>query len=116
MHRCLLLVALVSSAAFGQAPVEDRRPRGDGYLDSQQRVDFARRSVEQSERRVREAELSLKEAEASFSAVQSQYEQSKAHAEKARKDLAQARAKAAESRKTYDSESAEFERLRRGGK
>ena len=116
MHRCLLLVALASSAAFGQAPVEDRRPRADGYFEAQQRVDFARRSVEQSDLRVKAAEKSLKEAEAAFSAVQSQYEQSKANADKARKDLAQARAKAAESRKTYDSESADFERLRKGGR
>jgi chromosome segregation ATPase len=113
-NRLLLLIVFSTAPVFAQAPVEERSLRGDAFTEAQQRVDFARRTWEQSERRVKDAEQSLKEAEAAFSAMRSQYEQAKSQAEKAKKELGQARATVSESRKAYETESADFERLRRG--
>ncbi len=110
------LVIAVSWAATGlaQAPVEDRRPPSDSYSEVQQRVEFARRVWQQSERRAQEAEQNLKAAEAELEASQKQYDAAKSRADKAGKDLAQARAAVAESRKSYETESAKFGRLRGG--
>jgi DNA recombination protein RmuC len=113
----LLLLAIVTAApAVAQAPVEERQPRaGNPYIQAQQRVEFARQTLERSERRVREAEQSVRNAEAELTPAQRRYEESKSQAERARAELAQARAAASESRKSYEAESAAFQRLRARG-
>ncbi len=111
----VLLAIVIAAPAVAQAPVEERQRRADSYVEAQQRVEFSRQGAERAARRVKDAEQSLKDAEAQLGPAQRRYEESKSRVEKARAELVQARAAAGESRKSYETESAAFQRLRAGG-
>lgn len=108
------LVVAVTGTVLAQAPVEDRRGRGDAVADAQQRLEFSRRAAAQADERVAQAEQNMKEAERALESVRKQYDEAKAQADRANRDLTEARAKARELRRAYEQESAEFDRLRRG--
>jgi chromosome segregation ATPase len=110
----LFLLMSVCALARAQAPVEDRGARASAFTDSQQRVEYARQAAEKADAQVRQSERDAGLAEAALRSAKSQYEAAKADADKAKKALAQARSKAAESRRAYEKESAQFDRLRRG--
>jgi septal ring factor EnvC (AmiA/AmiB activator) len=111
----LLLAIVIAECAVAQAPVEDRQRRADPYTEAQQRVEFSRQGAERAARRLKDAEQGLKDAEAELGPAQRRYEESKSRVEKARADLVQARAAETESRKSYETESAAFHRLRGRG-
>jgi len=111
----VLLAIVIAAPAVAQAPVEERQRRADSYVEAQQRVEFSRQGAERAARRVKDVEQSLKDAEAQLGPAQRRYEESKSRVEKARAELVQARAAAGESRKSYETESAAFQRLRAGG-
>lgn len=111
----LLLLAIVAASAVAQAPVEERQRRADSYTEAQQRVEFSRQGAERAARRVRDAEQGLKDAEAQLAPAQRRYEESKLRVDKARAELVQARAAESQSRKSYEAESAAFQRLRGRG-
>jgi uncharacterized protein YPO0396 len=113
VHFSFLLLLLIAGLAQAQAPVEDRKPRLDPLLESQQRVDFARQASDQAEQRVRQAERDALQDETAFKAVQKQADEARAVSEKSKKNLADTRARAVEAKRAYDKESAEFTRLRR---
>jgi len=111
-HGLLLLATLVAASAFAQAPVEERQRRADSYGEAQQRVEYSRQGAERAARRVKDAEQGLKDAEAQLAPAQRRYEESRLRVGKARAELVQARAAESESRKSYEAESAAFQRLR----
>ncbi|HEY6865367.1 MAG TPA: hypothetical protein VI319_15855 [Burkholderiales bacterium] len=111
----LLLAILIAPPVVAQAPVEERQRRTDSYTEAQQRVEFSRQGAERAARRVKDAEQGLKDAEAELGPAQRRYEDSKSRVERARTELKQARAVESESRKTYEAESAAFQRLRARG-
>jgi len=114
-HGLLLLAILVAPPVVAQAPVEERQRRADPYVEAQQRVEFSRQGAERASRRLKDAEQGLKDAEAEHGPAQRRYEDSKSRVEKARAELARALAADSESRKTYEAESAAFQRLRARG-
>jgi chromosome segregation ATPase len=113
--RSVLSIALFAGGglAFAQAPVEDRSPRQDPVVEGQQRVEFARSTMERAEQNVRDAEQRLKQAEAASQEARAQADSAKVRAEQAKKDLADARAKAVQSKGAYDKESENLIRVRR---
>ena len=110
---CLALAALCA-VANAQAPVEERGVVPNLSLGAQQRVESARRAAERADSELKDAERNVRRGQSALESAQWQYENAKAKLEQARKNLEDARAKATESRATYDRESAQFERLRRG--
>lgn len=107
---------LAASNAGAQAPAEERRPHGNPLSDAQQRAEFARQGSAAANGRVTRAELALKEVDTEMTAMQKQYDEVRARQDKAKKELAEARAASAAAKKSFDRESAELERTRRGQK
>ena len=121
-HGLLLLAIQVAAPAVAQAPVEERQRRAQPYAEAQQRVEFTRQSAELAARRVKDAEQGVKnaeqgvkDAEAQLGPAQRRYEESKLRVDKARAELVRARTAESESRKSYEAESAAFQRLRGRG-
>ena len=111
----LFLLPFCAGHAFAQAPVEERKPRQDPFLESQQRVDFARQSFDQAVQGMGRVEREALQDETAFKALQKQADEARGVSEKSKKALAEARARAAEAKRAYEKESAEFARIRRQG-
>lgn len=114
--RAFLIFALAQSAAWAQAPTEERRPRGSALSDAQQHAEFARQANAAAGSRVMQAELALEEADTEMKEAQKVYDAARARQDKAKKELAAARAASAAAKKSFEQASAELERTRRGQK
>ena len=109
-----LAIAVLCTVANAQAPVEERGVAPNLSLGAQQRVEFARRAAERADSELKDAERNVRRGESSLESAQWQYENAKAKLEQARKNLDGARSKASEAHASYERESAQFDRQRRG--
>ena len=110
------LGVLAATGAFAQVPVEERRAPGDNRVSQgQQRLEFLRRELEGNQDKVKRAELEYNETKSQEAAAQKQLDAARKRREASGLSLDRARRDLAIARKGYENESAEFERMLKGG-
>lgn len=117
MIRLLAFLGVLAAfSAFAQAPIEERRAPGDDRVSQgQQRLEFLRRELVGNQDKVKRAELEFNEAKNQEAAAQKQLEAARKRREASGLSLDRARRELAGARKGYENESAEFERMLKGG-
>lgn len=115
--RVLAVLGVVwVGAAYGQAPVEDRKAGGSSAVaDGQQRLGFLRRELDAARDKVRQSEAALSEAKAREDEAKKQFEAARGRREAASKALDAGKRQAAAAQKAYDTEAAEFDKAVREG-
>ena len=110
------LGVLAATSTFAQAPIEERRAPGDNRVSQgQQRIEFLRRELEGNQEKVKRAELEFNETKNQEAAAQKQLDAARKRREATGLSLDRARRDLSLARKGYENESAEFERMLKGG-
>ena len=117
MIRLLAFLGVLAAAgALAQAPIEERIAPGDNRVSQgQQRLAFLRRELEDSQEKAKRAEREFNEAKNQEMAAQKQLEAARKRREATGLSLDEARRELALARKVFENESAEFERMLKGG-
>jgi hypothetical protein len=117
MIRLLAFLGVLAAASvFAQAPIEERRASGENSVSQgQQRLEFLRREMEGNQEKVRRAELEFNETKNQEAAAQKQLDAARKRREATGLTLDRARRDLAGARKGFENESAEFERMLKGG-
>lgn len=107
---------LAATSAFAQAPIEERLAPGDNsVLQGQQRLGYLRRELEGHQEKVKRAEREFNEMKNQEAAAQKQLDAARKRREASGLSLDGVRRDLALARKSYENESAEFERMLKGG-
>ncbi len=117
MIRLLAFLGVFAAVSVSaQAPTEERLvPAGNRVSQGQQRLGFLNRELDASKVKVRQSEAELLEARAQEGAAQKQLDSARKRREAAGMSLDRARREQALRSKAYERESAEFERMLKGG-
>jgi len=112
----IFLGVLVAASAIAQAPIEERTASGDNKVaQGQQRLEFLRRELEGNQEKFKRAELEFNETRNQELAVQKQLDAARKRREASGASLDKTRRELALSRKVFEEESAEFERMLKSG-
>lgn len=117
MIRLLAFLGVLAAlSAFAQAPIEERSaPGDDSVLQGQRRLEFSRRDLERRQERMKRAEREFNESKNQEAAAQKQLDAARKRREASGSSLDRARRELALARKAYEDQSAEFERMLKGG-
>ena len=112
----IFLGVLVAASAIAQAPIEERTASGDNKVaQGQQRLEFLRRELEGNQEKFKRAELEFNETRNQELAVQKQLDAARKRREASGASLDKTRRELALSRKVFEEESAESERMLKSG-
>jgi len=117
MIRLLVFLGVLAAmSAFAQAPIEERLAPGDNRVSQgQQRLGYLRRELEGNQEKVKRAEFEFSETKNQEVAAQKQLDAARKRREAGGLSLDRARRESELTRKAYEEESAEFERMLKGG-